>query len=134
MIQWFLDRHRDMRICPVKRHSAYSEGRPDMVEGGSEELRHCVRIFPHRAQGEGHFAVLLERLPNESIQEKHTIPIRQSEMERRRIKERETAERSNTGKRNRNGCRSLQRKRSVCREDISGGRKSAGAGFLMNCR
>lgn len=70
MIQWFLDRHRDMRICPVKRHSAYSEGRPDMVEGGSEELRHCVRIFPHRAQGEGHFAVLLERLPNESIQEK----------------------------------------------------------------
>ncbi len=61
VVQWLLDRYPDLKIVPVERKEGFSEGRPDMVQGGSEFLRECVRIFPHRAGGEGHFAVLLQK-------------------------------------------------------------------------
>lgn len=61
MVQWFLDHYPDMQICPVERKPGFSYGMPDMVPGGSKALEECVRIFPHRAEGEGHFAVLLQK-------------------------------------------------------------------------
>lgn len=61
VVQWFLDTYADMRICPVERKHGFSEGRADMVLNGREDLKHCVRIFPHKAKGEGHFAVLLQK-------------------------------------------------------------------------
>ena len=61
MIQSFLKKHPDMTICEVPRHPGYSEGRPDWVPDGDSSLENCVRIFPHRAEGEGHFAVLLHK-------------------------------------------------------------------------
>ena len=61
MIQAFLDKHPDMTICDVERCPGYSEGMPEWIDGGDESLRKCVRIFPHRARGEGHFAVLLHK-------------------------------------------------------------------------
>ena len=61
MIQWFLDSHPDMKICSVEQKEGFSAGRPDMVEGGDDSLKECVRIFPHRTKGEGHFAVLMEK-------------------------------------------------------------------------
>lgn len=61
MIQWFLDTYPDMKICSVERKEGFSEGRPDLIEGGDASLKECVRIFPHRTKGEGHFAVLMEK-------------------------------------------------------------------------
>lgn len=61
MIQSFLKKHPDMTICEVPRYPGYSEGRPDWVPDGDPALKKCVRIFPHRAEGEGHFAVLLHK-------------------------------------------------------------------------
>ena len=61
VVQWMLMQYSDMEICPVKRYEGFLEGRPDMVEEGQAELKHCVRIFPHHAKGEGHFAVLLQK-------------------------------------------------------------------------
>ena len=61
MIQSFLKKHPDMTICEVPRYPGYSEGRPDWVPDGDPALKKCVRIFPHRAKGEGHFAVLLHK-------------------------------------------------------------------------
>ena len=58
-IDWFIKNHSDIHICDVEQKEGFSEGRPDMVEGGSSELSKCIRIFPHKADGEGHFAVLL---------------------------------------------------------------------------
>lgn len=60
MIQRFLADHSDMHICPVERSEGFSPGMPELVDG-MPELRECVRIFPHRAEGEGHFAVLLKK-------------------------------------------------------------------------
>ena len=61
MIQSFLKKHPDMTICEVPRYPGYSEGRPDWVPDGDPALKKCVRIFPHRAEGEGHFAVLMHK-------------------------------------------------------------------------
>ncbi len=61
MVQWFLETYPDMRILPVERREGFCEGRPDRIRQGVPELKKCVRIFPHRGVGEGHFAVLLEK-------------------------------------------------------------------------
>lgn len=68
VVQWLLDHYPDMQICPVERKEGFSKGRPDLVENGSDMLRHCIRIFPHRAKGEGHFAVLLQKDGDDSSQ------------------------------------------------------------------
>lgn len=61
VIQWLLEQYEDMKICPVERKAGFSKGRPDLLENGNKELENCIRIFPHKAKGEGHFAVLLEK-------------------------------------------------------------------------
>jgi NOL1/NOP2/fmu family ribosome biogenesis protein len=66
MVQWFLDEYPDMTISPVTRQEGFSSGCPSWVTGGRKELEHCVRIFPHRSQGEGHFAVLLKKTGEDS--------------------------------------------------------------------
>lgn len=78
MIQWFLDTYPDMRIAPVTRYPGFSEGRPDWIKAGDASLCHCIRIFPHRAQGEGHFAVLLEKKAAASAEEENLTDIQDS--------------------------------------------------------
>ena len=60
VIEWFLDIYQDMKVCPVERKEGFLPGRPECI-AAREELKHCVRIFPHKAKGEGHFAVLLQK-------------------------------------------------------------------------
>ena len=67
MIGWFLAEYGDMVICPVERYPEFADGRPDQAGAyQTESLHHAVRIFPHRADGEGHFAVLLQKRTDES--------------------------------------------------------------------
>lgn len=61
VIQWFTDKYKDMSICTVENKDGFSYGRPDMVENGDKSLEKCIRIFPHRSKGEGHFATLLKK-------------------------------------------------------------------------
>ena len=60
VIEWFLDIYQDMKVCSVERKEGFLPGRPEGI-AAREELKHCVRIFPHKAKGEGHFAVLLQK-------------------------------------------------------------------------
>ena len=46
--------------------SCFSEGMPDKAEIPDPELKNCIRIFPHLAEGEGHFIALLKK-PGESL-------------------------------------------------------------------
>lgn len=61
VIQWFTDKYKDMSICTVEHKDGFSYGRPDMIENGDDSLKKCIRIFPHRSKGEGHFATLLKK-------------------------------------------------------------------------
>ena len=51
-IRYILDRHPDMSLCSLPHRFGFAEG---------IGMPECVRLFPHRIEGEGHFAALLRR-------------------------------------------------------------------------
>ena len=64
-IEQLLNARDDFTLDPIPALPGYSPGRPDWV-GGPEELRGAVRIWPHRAPGEGHFMARLIRRNGDS--------------------------------------------------------------------
>ena len=82
VIQFLLDSREDMEIREIKPFEGFAPGRPDVAyEGwdseesgnrktGSADLKKCVRIWPHKMAGEGHFLALLhKRAPEEAAGE-----------------------------------------------------------------
>ena len=61
VIQYLLNERDDFFLEPIEGYEKFSEGRPDWISGGSEELKKCVRIWPHKMGGEGHFLAMLKR-------------------------------------------------------------------------
>ena len=57
----FLAAHPDFSIVPIPGDPAFAPGRPDWIEGAHPDVRHAFRLFPHRLDGEGHFAAVLRR-------------------------------------------------------------------------
>ncbi len=41
-------------------YEGFDTGKPEWADG-KEELKHCLRLWPHRINGEGHFAALLHK-------------------------------------------------------------------------
>jgi len=67
----FLSRHSDFEIIdPQISNEGFSRGNPWWAQEFStldvipEGLEKCVRLFPHRADAEGHFAAVLHKLGN----------------------------------------------------------------------
>lgn len=60
IIAGLLKEREDMRLAEIEGYAGFSEGRPDLADG-NPELRKCVRIWPHKMAGEGHFLALLEK-------------------------------------------------------------------------
>ena len=63
-------------ICPeleiaaiADRYEGFSSGMPEKAAFDDASLKDCIRIFPHKVQGEGHFAVLLKKGGNAEISE-----------------------------------------------------------------
>ena len=52
-IQYLLEQRPDMKLIPCAPYEGFEKGR--------RGLEACVRIFPHRMNGEGHFLALLEK-------------------------------------------------------------------------
>lgn len=59
-IQFLLEQEPDFELLPIEGYEGFSSGRAELVEGG-EELERCVRIWPHKMSGEGHFLALLHK-------------------------------------------------------------------------
>lgn len=62
VIDEFLSQHAEFEIEIVPKFPGYNPGRPEWI-GLTPENRvtHGIRIWPHRAQGEGHFIALLKK-------------------------------------------------------------------------
>ena len=60
-IQDFLDAHPDFHLSWIPQQEGFDHGHPEWIEKGDPSLTNCVRLWPHRVRGEGHFAALLER-------------------------------------------------------------------------
>ena len=80
VIQFLLDSRDDMEIREIQPYEGFAPGRPEVAyEGwdgecadpvrrkmGTPDLKKCVRIWPHKMAGEGHFLALLhKRAPGE---------------------------------------------------------------------
>lgn len=64
----FLRRCSDFTLLEPPRPPGFDPGRPDWIAAdlaAGLALERCVRIWPHRAEGEGHFFAVLLRTPGE---------------------------------------------------------------------
>ena len=57
---WILEQCPEMELIPIEGYEGFSEGNPAWGDG-REELRRCVRVWPHKMKGEGHFLALLKK-------------------------------------------------------------------------
>ena len=60
IIAGLLREREDMRLTEIEGYDGFSGGRPDLADG-NPELKKCVRIWPHKMAGEGHFLALLKK-------------------------------------------------------------------------
>ena len=56
----FLMNHSDFHLADIPWYEGFAPGMPGLV-GSVFPLEKCVRLFPHKIDGEGHFLALLER-------------------------------------------------------------------------
>lgn len=56
-----LEEHPNLHITPMEGYEGFECGHPEWVNSNREELKNCVRIFPHKMQGEGHFLALFQK-------------------------------------------------------------------------
>ena len=62
VIQYLLSVSPEFEIREMPGYEGFSDGRPDLVkDGGHPDLRKCIRIWPHKMSGEGHFIALLSK-------------------------------------------------------------------------
>lgn len=75
VIAYLLRECPEMELCEIPWQEGFSHGRPELVcedwensvvrseteESDLDVLRRCVRIFPHKMDGEGHFLALLRK-------------------------------------------------------------------------
>ena len=60
-VDYVLKKYPELKVREVEPYEGFCPGMPEQVEGGDDLLSRCVRIFPHRMRGEGHFLALLEK-------------------------------------------------------------------------
>lgn len=54
-----MDTH--MQLLEMKGYEGFVSGRPELIGSDNEEIRKCIRIFPHKMDGEGHFLALFKK-------------------------------------------------------------------------
>lgn len=78
-ISYLLTQHPEMELLPLPEYEGFSHGIPSLGNG-DERLSRCVRIFPHKMNGEGHFLALLQKpeivQSDENTQESTVNPAR----------------------------------------------------------
>ena len=61
-VRFMLDLDPDLEVVEIpNRYEGFAPGRPELIENGTEDLKNCVRIWPHKMNGEGHFIALLRK-------------------------------------------------------------------------
>ena len=62
-ISRFLHHHPDFKLIDVPHFEGFARGSPEWVDDGKgqDALRNCLRLYPHRIVGEGHFIAVLKK-------------------------------------------------------------------------
>lgn len=59
-IDQFLQEHPDFHLLDIPWYERFCPGRPELVNS-TFPIEKCVRLFPHKIDGEGHFLALLKK-------------------------------------------------------------------------
>ena len=59
-ISWLLENCPEMELMSIEPYEGFSKGNPAWGNGEAS-LEQCVRIWPHKMRGEGHFLALLKK-------------------------------------------------------------------------
>ncbi|MBR5341473.1 MAG: RsmB/NOP family class I SAM-dependent RNA methyltransferase [Erysipelotrichaceae bacterium] len=54
IIEYALDKCPELKTLPIKKYEGF-------VSGITDKTKNCVRLYPHRIKGEGHFVALLQK-------------------------------------------------------------------------
>ena len=74
-VKFMLDLDPDLEVVEISnRYEGFAPGRPELIEDGTEDLKKCVRIWPHKMNGEGHFIALLRKKERGDVVEKKAKP------------------------------------------------------------
>ena len=60
-VEKILAMDENMELVPMKGYEGFSQGRPELIGSENEAIRECIRIFPHKLDGEGHFLALFHK-------------------------------------------------------------------------
>ena len=62
MILDFLKEHPDMSLCPIEKVGGMEDGHPEWTTNPEmADLQKTARFWPHKLEGQGHFAALLQK-------------------------------------------------------------------------
>lgn len=57
----FLERHPEFSVEVLETYGGFAPGRPEWAAKPREELSHTFRLWPHRLEGEGHYAAVFRK-------------------------------------------------------------------------
>lgn len=60
-VEYLLSLDERLRLVEMEGYAGFAKGNPALIGSEDSELEKCVRIFPHRLDGEGHFLALFEK-------------------------------------------------------------------------
>lgn len=59
-VSYLLEQRPDMELTDMEDYEGFGKGNPAWGNG-DEQLKKCIRIFPHKMNGEGHFLALFQK-------------------------------------------------------------------------
>ncbi len=68
-ISWLLEEYPDMELVPLEKQEGFSSGCPQWGNG-DPALAGCLRLWPHRMKGEGHFVALLRKTGDPAVRDR----------------------------------------------------------------
>lgn len=98
-VQAFLERHPIFSVAEVPQQVYFASGHPEWITDGIPELTKTCRLFPHKLDGEGHFAAVLVQNgePQETLEPQAAKVLKDKEISQEyRAFEKETLARSFT--------------------------------------
>ena len=75
-IEYLISQYPEFAVCPIEPYDGFTQGIPEVTEGGNPGLAETVRIFPHRMKGEGHYLALLKKAHSPELEENGNRPSR----------------------------------------------------------
>ncbi|MBU5460291.1 RsmB/NOP family class I SAM-dependent RNA methyltransferase [Anaerostipes sp. MSJ-23] len=63
VIEYMLEHNDDLSLVPMKMCGGFDHGHPEWTLSKREDVKHCIRLWPHKIKGEGHFLALLQKAP-----------------------------------------------------------------------